>query len=51
MVFRNKVWEIEEVIDLVKTRMAIWVKGVYNIKDYSVDDFIRSLDGIRKLKI
>lgn len=36
---------------LSKTRMAIWVKGIYDIKDYSIDDFLRCLDDIRKIKI
>lgn len=49
--FDNKVWEIEEVVELSKTRMAIWIKGKYNVKDYSVDDFKRCLEGIRKIKI
>ncbi|KAI8535224.1 hypothetical protein RHMOL_Rhmol10G0157300 [Rhododendron molle] len=49
--FRNKVWDLEETIDLVQTRMAIWVKGIYDVKDYFVDDFKRCLDGIRLVKI
>lgn len=50
-VFSNEAVEVEEVIDLSKTRMAIWVKGKYGINDYSVDDFKRCLDGIRKVRI
>ncbi|KAH7849459.1 hypothetical protein Vadar_018222 [Vaccinium darrowii] len=51
VILRNEVWEVEEIIDLAKTRMAIWIKGKYNIKIYSVEDFKRNLDGIRRLKI
>lgn len=36
-------------MDLVKTRMAIRVKGKYDVKDYSVEDFESNLDGIRKV--
>lgn len=50
-VFNNKTWEIEEIADLSKTRMAIWIKGKFIVKDYSVDDFKRCLDGIRRCKI
>lgn len=28
-VFNKKVWEVEEIIALAKTRMAIWIKGVW----------------------
>lgn len=50
-VFNNKVWELEEVIDLAKTRMALWIKGKYNVKNYSVEDFKRCLEGIRRIKL
>lgn len=48
-VFNNKIWEMEEICELAKTRMAIWIKGKYNI--YSIDDFKRELDGIRLVRI
>lgn len=44
--FNKKSWKKEELIGLVKIRMAMWIEGKYNIKSYTVDDFIRSLDGI-----
>lgn len=50
-IFNNKKWELEEILDLSKSRMAIWIKGKYNVKDYSVEDFKRCLEGIRKVKI
>ncbi|KAF7136078.1 hypothetical protein RHSIM_Rhsim08G0187000 [Rhododendron simsii] len=28
LVYRNKMWEVEEIADLVKTRMTIWIKGM-----------------------
>ncbi|KAI8546908.1 hypothetical protein RHMOL_Rhmol07G0155900 [Rhododendron molle] len=51
VIFNNKPWEKAEVVDLIKTRLALWIKGKYNIKDYSVEDFKRSVDGIRKICI
>lgn len=48
IVFNSKGWEVEEVIELSKTRMAIWIKRKFGVKNYSVDDFKRCLDGIRK---
>lgn len=33
-VFNNRVWEVDEISDLVKTRMAIWIKGRFNISAY-----------------
>lgn len=50
-VFKNKVWELDEDIDVIKTRMAIWIKGKFGVKDYSIDDFKRCLNGIRKVRI
>lgn len=41
---------MEEVIDIAKTRMAIWVKAKFDNKDYKVEDFKRCLDGIRKVR-
>lgn len=50
-VFNHKTWTVGEIVDLVKTRMAIWIKGKYDVKDYSVDDFKSNLDAIRRVKI
>lgn len=49
-VFIYKTWTVGEIVDLVKTRMAIWIKGKYDVK-YSVDDFKSNLDAIRRVKI
>ncbi|XP_058222658.1 uncharacterized protein LOC131332424 [Rhododendron vialii] len=46
LVFRNEVWEVEEISDLVKMRMTIWIKGKYNIREYSIEDFKWNLAGI-----
>ncbi|KAG5520875.1 hypothetical protein RHGRI_033441 [Rhododendron griersonianum] len=50
-VFKHKVWTVEEIVELVKTRVAIWIKGKYDIKDYSVDDFRCNLAAIRRVRI
>lgn len=50
-VFNNKAFVVEEIIDLSKTRMAIWVKRKFDVKDYSVDDIKRCLEGVRKVKL
>ncbi|KAH7848172.1 hypothetical protein Vadar_034607 [Vaccinium darrowii] len=44
VVFNNKVWDEAQILDLVKIRMAIWIKSKCNIKDYSVEDFKRCLE-------
>lgn len=51
LVFRNKMCEVEEIADLVKTRMTIWIKGKYDVRDYSIEDFKWNLAGTRKVKI
>lgn len=50
VVFNNKPWDELECLDVVKTKMAIWIKAKFNIKEYSVEDFKRSLEGIRSLR-
>ncbi|KAI8543503.1 hypothetical protein RHMOL_Rhmol08G0223300 [Rhododendron molle] len=49
-VFNNATTSIEEVGELVKTRVAMWMKSKFEIKFYSVEDFRLFLDGVRKLK-
>lgn len=51
MFFKRKTLNLGEVIDLAKTRMAFWVKGKYKVSGYSIEDFKRSSDGIRRLMI
>lgn len=50
-VFKEYKSEAGEVVDLVKTRVAFWIKGKFDIKEYSVDDFKRCLGGILMVKI
>lgn len=50
-VFNKGEWDDELMLDMVMTRMALWIKGKCNIKNYSVDDFKRCLDGIRRLRL
>lgn len=40
-----------ELGDLVKTRVAIWIKVKVDIKIYTIADFTRSLDGTRLLRL
>lgn len=47
---KNKVWMAEEITDLAKTRMAILIKGKFNIRDYSIEDFKWNLAAVRKVK-
>lgn len=51
VIFNNKTWEVEEITDLVKTRLAIWIKGKFNIKIYTVEDFKWNLESVRKLRL
>lgn len=46
LVFRNMSIQSVQVAELVKTRVALWIKGKHNIRLYSVDDFRRCLDGV-----
>ena len=39
-----------EIFDLIKFRVAFWVKVRCNLKDYSITDIYRNLQGIRKLR-
>lgn len=48
MVFNNGVWDDEMIQDMAKTRMTLWIKGKCDLTNYSVEDFKRCLDGIRK---
>lgn len=50
-VFNNKVRSSEEVGDVIKTKVAMWMKVKFDIKVYSVDDFKNFLSGIRRVKI
>ncbi|KAI8570703.1 hypothetical protein RHMOL_Rhmol01G0057000 [Rhododendron molle] len=49
--FNNASTQAWEVGDLIKTRVAMWMKTKFDIKVYSVEDFKMFLDGIRKVKL
>ncbi|XP_058217560.1 uncharacterized protein LOC131328662 [Rhododendron vialii] len=49
-VFNNSTKQPWEVGDLVKTRVAMWMKAKFDIKVYTVEDFKVFLDGIRKVR-
>ncbi|KAG5527982.1 hypothetical protein RHGRI_028796 [Rhododendron griersonianum] len=50
-VFNNASMLVWDVADLIKTRVAMWMRSKHDIKLYSVDDFKGYLDGIRSLKL
>lgn len=50
-VFNNATTSSGEVGDLIKTRVAMWVKAKFDLKVYSVEDFRIFLDGVRVLKL
>lgn len=43
--------DVAELVDDIKTKIALWTKVSYAIHDYSVDDIKRCLQGIRRLKL
>ncbi|XP_058215313.1 uncharacterized protein LOC131326521 [Rhododendron vialii] len=50
-VFNNISTQAWEVVDLIKTRVAMWIKAKFDIKVYIVKDFKGYLEGIRKVKL
>lgn len=51
LIFNNVIRSASEVGELVKTRVAMWMKAKFDIKVYSVEDFRSFLGGIRMLKL
>lgn len=51
LIFNNVSRSASEVGELIKTRVAMWMKAKFDIKVYSVEDFRSFLGGIRKLKL
>ncbi|KAI8551202.1 hypothetical protein RHMOL_Rhmol06G0167400 [Rhododendron molle] len=51
LVFKNSIPNTDDVVNLIKLRVTIWVKGRYNLAAYFVEDFRSHLEGIRKHKI
>ncbi|GFY98859.1 hypothetical protein Acr_13g0002600 [Actinidia rufa] len=50
LIFSNVNIVKAEFIDLIKLRVAFWVKAKCNINEYSVVDIQRCLDGIRSIR-
>lgn len=50
-IFKDATARSEEVVDIIKFRVAMWIKVKFNIRLYSVEDFKSFLDGIRSLKL
>lgn len=51
LIFNNKASTWEEITELVKIRVALWIKGLNDLRIYSVNDFLGNLDAIRRIKI
>ncbi|KAI8566861.1 hypothetical protein RHMOL_Rhmol02G0075100 [Rhododendron molle] len=51
LIFNNVTRSASVVGELVKTRVAMWMKAKFDIKVYSVEDFRSFLGGIRMLKL
>lgn len=47
-IFQNKPLNWEELADLIKLRVAFWVKTNWKFGDYSINDFIFRLDSIKE---
>ncbi|KAI8537194.1 hypothetical protein RHMOL_Rhmol09G0006200 [Rhododendron molle] len=50
-IFNNSTKQAWEVGEVVKTRVAMWMKAKFNSKVYTVEEFKVFLDGIRKLRL
>ncbi|KAI8559837.1 hypothetical protein RHMOL_Rhmol04G0205900 [Rhododendron molle] len=50
-IFKNATASSEEVVDIIKFRVATWIKVKFNVRMYTVEDFKRFLDGIRSLNL
>ncbi|XP_058216922.1 receptor-like protein 43 [Rhododendron vialii] len=50
-IFNGATTWASEVVDLIKTRVAMWMKTKFDIKIYTMEDFKGYLDGIRKVKL
>ncbi|KAG5512836.1 hypothetical protein RHGRI_003355 [Rhododendron griersonianum] len=51
VIFSNKHPDVAEVVDLIKTRVAFWIKAKFNVMEYSVEDFKRGIEVIRRKRI
>lgn len=50
-VFNNASTGVGQVGEVIKTRVAMWIKVKFDIKVYTVEDFKGFLDGVRKVKL
>ncbi|KAI8548067.1 hypothetical protein RHMOL_Rhmol07G0243600 [Rhododendron molle] len=51
LVFNNATWRVEDLGELIKTRVAMCIKVKFDIKVHSVEDFKDYLDGMRKVTV
>ncbi|KAG5542410.1 hypothetical protein RHGRI_022072 [Rhododendron griersonianum] len=51
VIFNNKAANRNQVVELTKTRAALWIKARFDIKVYTVENIKRNLDGARRLII
>ncbi|KAG5523937.1 hypothetical protein RHGRI_030813 [Rhododendron griersonianum] len=35
--------DVDEVVDLIKTRVAFWIKAKHNVTEYSMEEFKRGI--------
>ncbi|KAG5527856.1 hypothetical protein RHGRI_028703 [Rhododendron griersonianum] len=50
-IFNNKATDRNQVVELTKTRAALWIKARFDIKVYTVEDIKRNFDGAKRLII
>ncbi|KAI8574390.1 hypothetical protein RHMOL_Rhmol01G0349600 [Rhododendron molle] len=51
LVFNNPTWHVENIGELIKTKVAMWIKVKFDIKVHSVEDFKGYLNGTRKVMV
>ncbi|KAG5525575.1 hypothetical protein RHGRI_032018 [Rhododendron griersonianum] len=49
IIFRNSTPDLDDVVDIIKFRVAIWVKGTRNLPIYSIKDFKTASIGLGDL--
>lgn len=50
ILFQGAEFELENLVDKIQTRVAFWSKANFDLKTYTIEDFKRCLQGIRKTK-
>lgn len=51
IIFKQKTVDLDKIVEEIKTKVAIWTKAKFDLKNYSVEDIKRCLQGIRKQKV